>query len=173
MFVSTGTGSPSNADLSQPTSGGEEAPSDCALERLVIYPMSQDYRAALAAAGVEVTYQVHRGGHLIPDFMNEFEALRAWGLFKPVLTDPTSWVNDTVATSGQLWNVGYRFARSAVEVVQFRRSGAWFSISAAGSAVTVRPTGGCMIHTATPARLRLPPRRCAAIRRERGAPFTR
>jgi hypothetical protein len=120
--------------------------------------MSQRYHRALASAGVDVTYEVHRGGHLIPDFMEEVKAMLAWGLFKPVVTDPRSWVNDTVATSGQLWDIGYRFAQPPSQVVQFRRSGDSLSISAAGSPVTLTTGGGCVIRTPTPATVTL--KRC-------------
>jgi hypothetical protein len=160
VFESTGTGVPSSADLADPTSGGAQAIPDYVLERLVIYPMSQRYHSALGAAGVDVTYQVHPGGHLIPDFMNEIKAMLAWGLFKPVVTHPGAWVNDTVATSGQLWDIGYLFAQPPSEVVQFRRSGSSLSVSAAGSAVTLTTSGGCMIHTGTPATLQLPNHSC-------------
>ncbi len=123
VFESTGTGVPSSADLADPTSGGAQAIPDYVLERLVIYSMSQRYHSALAAAGVDVTYQVHPGGHLIPDFMEELKAMLAWGLFKPVATHPRAWVNETVATSGQLWDIAYRFDQPPNQVVQFRRSG--------------------------------------------------
>jgi hypothetical protein len=160
VFVSTGTGVPSSADLADPTNGGAQVAADYALERLVIYAMSQRYHPALEAAGVDVTYQVHPGGHLIPDFANELKAMLSWGLFKPVVTNPTAWVNDTVATRGQLWDIGYRFAQPPNTVVQFRRSGSSLSVSAAGSAVTITTARGCTIHTGTPATIHVPKRGC-------------
>ena len=165
VFETTGTGVPSSADLAQPTNGGAEVSVDYALERLVIYAMSQRYHAALASAGVDVTYQVHRGGHLIPDFMNEIKAMLAWGLFKPVVTHPATWVNDTVATSGQLWDISYRFAKPPSQVVQFRRLGNSLSVSAAGSAVSISTSSGCAVHSGTPAVIRIPSRSCRAGRR--------
>ena len=114
--------------------------------------MNQLYHHALTAAGVDVTYQVHSGGHDLPDFEDEFAAMFAWGLFDhPVVTAPQSWTNATVATSGQLWDVGYRFATAPTKVVEFQRSGDQLSISAAGSAVTITTAHGCAITTATPA----------------------
>jgi len=152
VFESTGNGVPSSADLGDPAvlTGAEFLP-DLAAERWVIYPMSQLYYRALASAGVDVTYQVHRGGHLIPDFLNEVKAMLAWGPFKPVVAAPTSWLNDTVATTGQLWDIGYRFGQPPDAVVQFRRSGISLSISAAGSDVTITTSGGCVTTTSTPA----------------------
>jgi S-formylglutathione hydrolase FrmB len=156
VFVSTGNGVPSSADLADPTALSAEAPADYALERAVIYPMSQDYARALQTAGIDATYQVHDGGHLIPDFLNEVKAMVAWGVFKPVVTDPQAWVNDTVATTGHLWEVGYRFSEPPTEVVRFRQSGSVLSISAAGSAVTITASRGCVVHTPTPATIMIP-----------------
>lgn len=80
VFESTGTGTPSKADPD---------PSQFAIEEEeIIYPMSQSYYAALAAAAIDVTYQVHPGGHDIPDFRNEINAMLRWGLFKPVVNEP-------------------------------------------------------------------------------------
>ena len=81
-----------------------------------------------------------------------------WGLFKPVVTDPVSWTNQTVATSGQLWDINYRFTNPPTQVVKFAQSGNMLSIGAAGSAVTISTATGCTIHTSTPATIRLPTR---------------
>jgi S-formylglutathione hydrolase FrmB len=152
VFVTTGTGGSAGLANGGPVGFAEES--------LVIYPMNQRYYPALQAADVGVTYQVHPGGHDIPDFMDEVKAMRAWGLFRPVVTDPQYWVNDTVATSGQLWDIGYGFARPPNRVVQFRRSGSSLSIAAAGSDVTIMTNGGCVIHVATPASVQIPSKAC-------------
>ena len=147
LFVTTGTGAPSQVAAFNEPGSSEEA--------LVIYPMNQLYDRALVAGGVTVTYQVQAGGHDIPDFRTEIDALLAWGLFKPVPTAPESWVNDGVATTGQLWDVGYRFAQPPNQVVRFQRSAAMLSISGAGSDVTITTTGACTIRTGTPATIPL------------------
>jgi S-formylglutathione hydrolase FrmB len=152
VFVTTGNGAPSShAGFNTP--GSEE-------EAVAIYPMSQRYHRALLGAGVDVTYQAHTGGHDIPDFLAEVQAIVRWGLFKPVVTHPLSWVNDTVATHGQLWDVHYRFAKPPTKVVEFRRSGGRLSISTAGSAVMLTTNGGCAIRTPTPATVVIPTRSC-------------
>lgn len=163
VFESTGTGVPSSAGLAsvEASPGNAESIAEgSALESGAIYPMNQSYHAASTAAGVDVTYRVRPGGHDIPDFINEIKAMIAWGLFKSVVTEPSSWVNDTVATSGQLWDVSYRFARPPDQVVEFRQFGHALSISAAGSRVTISTAQGCVIHTRTPARIRVPARSC-------------
>ena len=158
VFESTGTGVPSKADPDP----GQEPISE---ERSVIYPMNVRYHQDLVAAGIDVTYEVHPGDHDIPDFRNEIEAMLKWGLFKPVVTDPVSWTNQTVATSGQLWDVNYRFANPPTQVVKFAQSGNMLSIGAAGSAVTISTATGCAIHTRTPGTVRLPTRTLVSARR--------
>jgi hypothetical protein len=81
-----------------------------------------------------------------------------WGLFKPVVTEPVSWDNQTVAPRGQLWDFNYRFAHPPTRIVTFRQSGTTLSISAAGSAVTITTGTGCAIRTPTPATVHLPNR---------------
>jgi hypothetical protein len=161
VFESTGTGIPSSAGLATLLPGGLGSILEGTVEELlIIYEMNQLYHTALTAAGVDVTYQVHSGGHDIPDFDSEIKAMLAWGLFKPVTDDSTSWVNDTVAKTGQLWDIGYSFARPPSQVVQFRQSGSSLSIAPAGSAVTVTSSGGCAVNTPTPATIVIPSGRC-------------
>jgi hypothetical protein len=166
VFESTGNEVPSDNWLSDPVNGGPASVTGPAAEGQIIYPMNRLYHQALSAAGVDVTYQAHPGGHgSIKDFLAELKAMLVWGLFKPVASDPRYWVNDTVATSGQLWDIGYRFAKPPSAVVQFRRSGSSLSVSGAGSAVTITTGGGCAIHTRTPATVRISQRSCREERR--------
>ena len=156
VFESTGTGVPSRADPDP----GQFA----VAEEHIIYPMSQRYHTALIAAKVDVTYQVHRGAHDLPDFLSEINAMLKWGLFKPVATEPTSWESQTDASIGQLWDFNYRFADPPMQLVTFRQSGTTLSIGAAGSAVTVTLATGCAIHTTTPATVHLPGRAVVSAR---------
>jgi S-formylglutathione hydrolase FrmB len=155
VFESTGTGVPTGAELSDPS-----AAAGAALESQIIYPMNQRFHQALTAAGVDVTYEEHPGGHDAENFSSEIEAMFAWGLFKPALSHPRSWVNHTVATSGQLWQVGYRFTKPPDRVVRFGRSGNKLSVSAAGSAVIITTGSGCVIRAATPATVHIPSHHC-------------
>jgi S-formylglutathione hydrolase FrmB len=166
LFETTGTGTPSSAGLADPFSGPTAAislPEGSALESLVIYPMNQLYHQALTAAAVNSTYQVHAGGHDSPDFLAEVKAMVAWGLFKPVVTDPRSWMNDTVATTGHLWAIGYRFSKPPDQLVRFKRTGRTLSVSSAGSPVTITTSRGCVIHTPTPATIHVPRRKCRRL----------
>jgi S-formylglutathione hydrolase FrmB len=148
VFVSTGNGAPSPV-APYNTPGSEE-------EGVVIYPMSQEFHHAATAAGLDITYQAHTGGHDIPDFLGEVQALVKWGLFKAVVTHSQTWTNDTVATHGQLWDIGYRFAEPPAKVVTFSRTMNRLSISDAGSSVIVTVAGGCRVHTRTPVTITIP-----------------
>ena len=79
-----------------------------------------------------------------------------WGLFKSVVTEPSTWSNQTVATRGQLWDFNYRFTTPPPRIVTFRQSGTTLTISAAGSPVTITMGTGCVIHRLTPTTIRLP-----------------
>jgi hypothetical protein len=166
VFVSTGTGVPSQADLNYFSSRFTSPSAPRSLAQLqgdttsehIIFPMNEPYHSALVAAGVAFTYQVHPGIHADPDFLAEIKAMLRWGLFKPVVTSPASWRNTTVATGGQLWDFNYRFTDPPSQVVQFTQSGTTLSISPAGSSVTITMANGCAIHAATPATVHLPNR---------------
>ncbi len=160
VFMSAGNGIPTPADGTGGGVGNVE-------EAGVIRPMSDAYDAALKAAGIDVTYQTHNGCHCWPDFQAELRNVIAWGPFKPVVAHPTNWVNDTVATHGQLWDISYRFATHPDAVVRFTRTGSQLQISAAGSPVTLTTSGGCVLHLTTPANVRIPSKTCDRRRHRR------
>jgi S-formylglutathione hydrolase FrmB len=156
VFMATGDGIPA-ADSG---SGGW----DQAAEGLIIHPASENYATALRAAGVDLTYQPHAGYHDWPNFRRELRDAIAWGLFEPVDEHATTWVNDTVATHGKLWEFDYRFDAPPDRVVRIRRTGPVLAVSAAGSPVTITTDGGCVIHAETPASVDIPTRPCATMR---------
>jgi S-formylglutathione hydrolase FrmB len=157
VFMSAGNGVPTPAD----GTGGGVANVE---EAGVIRPMSDAYHAALEAAGSDITYQTHEGCHCWPDFQAELRNAIAWGPFKPVVEHPVNWANETVATHGQLWDIGYRFATHPTAVVRFTRTSRRLQISAAGTAVTITTNRGCVLHLATPATLQIPAKRCTPAR---------
>jgi S-formylglutathione hydrolase FrmB len=152
VFLSAGNGIPTPADGTGGGVGNAE-------EAGVIRPTSDSYDVALKAAGVDVTYQTHDGCHCWPDFQAELSSAIAWGPFKRVAKHPKHWVNDTVATHGRLWDIGYRFARHPTAVVRFTRRGSRLRISAAGSPVTITSSPGCTLRRSTPAHIRIPAHR--------------
>ena len=152
VFMSTGDGRPTDDD-----SG---AASDQVLEIVFIKPMSDSYAVALRAANVDLTYEVHPGRHDWANHRRQLAAAIDWGLFEKVPERPRSWVNDTVAQHGRLWQFGYRFDSPPDRVVRFERKRNVLSVGAAGSPVTIT-TRRCRIHLETPGELRVPKRRCA------------
>jgi hypothetical protein len=160
VFMSAGNGIPTPPDGTGGGVGNVE-------EAGVIRPMSDAYAPALKAAGINVTYQTHDGCHCWPDFQAELRSAIAWGPFNPVVEHPTSWVNDTVATHGQLWDIGYRFSTHPNAVVRFTRTGSQLQISAAGTPVTLTTARGCTLRLATPASVQLPANSCAPSRTRR------
>ena len=158
VFVSAGDGTPTSGDGTGGGVGNAE-------EAGVIRPMSDAYDAALKTAGINVTYQTHNGCHCWPDFQTELRHAIAWGPFKPVVGQPKDWVNDTVATHGQLWDITYRFESHPSAVVRFTRRGSRIRISAAGTPVTLTTSRGCILHLATPANVQIPSTACARGRR--------
>lgn len=158
VFMTTGDGTPLVQDPGRTVVGlGIVGQSE---ELGVIRPMSDSYAAALRAARVDLTYDLHPGNHDWDNFRAEFRAAVAWGLFKPVVERPSEWINDTVATRGMLWDVGYRFDAPPDRVVRFRRAGDRLAIGAAGSPVTITTDSGCVFHVATPGEVDIPARRC-------------
>jgi S-formylglutathione hydrolase FrmB len=151
VFMTTGDGTYDGANAYDPAEGA------------VIRPASDSYAAALRAAGVDLTYEVHPGGHDWLNFRKELRDAIAWGLFEPVDEHPTSWVNDTVATHGKLWEFAYRFDSPPDRIVRFRRAGGQLTIGAAGSPVTITTDGGCVLHSGTPAKIEIPARPCATL----------
>jgi S-formylglutathione hydrolase FrmB len=168
VFESTGTGVPSQAGIANATVGDPAATIADAygsvLESAIIKQMADSFHRALVAADVDVTYQVHPGGHDLPDFYQEWDNYLAWDPFKRVTPVTSSWVNDTVADHGTLWDVRYRFARPPTQVVRFRKSDEMLSISAAGGPVTVKYRG-CVRHVRTPMTYDLHGGHCAKKRR--------
>jgi hypothetical protein len=158
VFMSAGNGLPTPPDGNGGGVGNAE-------EAGVIRPMSDAYDRALKAGGIDVTYQTHDGCHCWPDFQAELTNAIAWGPFRPVVEDPAVWVSRTVATHGQLWDIGYRFAAHPDAVVRFVRTGSRLRISAAGAPVTLTTIGGCSVRVATPADLQIPTRSCSAASR--------
>ncbi len=63
------------------------------------------------------------GVHTFGVWDRAFVKARAWGFFKPVPERPRCWVYRTVATSGEMWGLRFRFAAPPSTVATFRRSG--------------------------------------------------
>jgi hypothetical protein len=162
VFMSAGDGFPSQGEGLGGRVGNVE-------EAAIIRPMSNAYDDALKAARIDVTYETHVGCHCWADFQAELRNAIAWGPFNPVVDDPTAWVNSTVATHGQLWDIRYQFATHPTAVVRFTRTGRRLQISAAGTPATLTTSGGCVLRLATPVTVQIPSKSCET-RKQSAAP---
>ena len=159
VFMTVGDGVPTTDG--QPN--GNNIVTDLPAEAAIIRPASDDYARALSAANVDFTYRTHDGIHDWANFRPELQSAIRWDLFAPVDEDPTSWVNDTVATHGNLWGFAYRFDRPPDAIVRFRRSGEALSVGAAGSPVTITTRSGCVLHVVTPGTVAIPVAPCVSL----------
>ncbi|MFB4307335.1 alpha/beta hydrolase [Actinomadura sp. GTD37] len=150
------------------TTGNGEAltPDDTFLDQiaegLIIRTAMDNYARALRDAGIDITYRTHSGAHTFTNFRRELRAAIAWGLFGPVAERPAKWVNSTVARSGSLWGLRYRFTSAPTRVTRFSRKGDVLKISSAGTSVRLTTPAGCSIRTPTPATVRLSRAACRA-----------
>ena len=110
------------------------------------------------------------GVHTFGVWDRAIPAARRWGFFEPVAENPDTWVYRTVATDGEAWGLGFRFAAPPDRIVDFRRRGPTLSIGAAGGPLTLTSPAGCSLSTPTPAEVHLPlpcPPIAASVRPQR------
>jgi S-formylglutathione hydrolase FrmB len=107
-----------------------------------LHAQQAPFAAAARAAGADVTEVTTCGVHTFGVWDRAFPAARAWGFFKPVAERPRSWVYRTVATSGEMWGLRFRFVAAPTTVAQFERSGRTLSATGTGS-VVIRAGPGC------------------------------
>jgi S-formylglutathione hydrolase FrmB len=110
---------------------------------------------AVRAAGADVTAVTTCGVHTFGVWDRAFAASRAWGYFKPVSEHPHSWTYHTIATSGNMWGLRFRFAQPPSEVAEFDRSGRTLSATGSGQ-VRIRSWHGCRFNAALPFERDLP-----------------
>ena len=84
--------------------------------------------ADVGAAGADVTAVTTCGVHTFGVWNRAFPRVRAWGLFKRVQERPRSWTYRTIATSGEMWGLRFRFATPPAAVAEFKRSGRKLSL---------------------------------------------
>ena len=110
---------------------------------------SEDFAAALRAAGADVTLTVLRGIHDHPYWNDHLRRLLAWDPFKPVQERPEQWSYKTVADRGRAWDVTYRFAEAPEVVQTLSRNGAAYSGSGEGTVELCGP-GGTGVRSSLP-----------------------
>ena len=105
---------------------------------------AKDFMTAARAAGVEVTYRPQPGGHWY-EYSARFlsDAIHHWDLFAPVPERPTGWTYKTVATSGDMWGIGFAFEQPPMALATFTRTGNGLSGRGVGT-VRLELAPGCV-----------------------------
>jgi S-formylglutathione hydrolase FrmB len=125
-----------------------------AVTELVINSQQAPFAAAARAAGADVTEVTTCGVHTGGVWNRAFPAARSWGFFRPVSERPRSWAYRTVAASGEMWGLRFRFAAPPSEVAEFERSSRMLSATGSGE-VRIRGRNGCRFSSALPFERRL------------------
>ena len=148
LFLTSGNGV--NCPEDPPT--GSEL--DAVTETL-INAQQAPFAAAARAAGADVTEETTCGVHTSGVWDRAFATARAWGFFRPVTKRPRRWAYRTVARSGEMWGLRFRFAAPPSEVAEFNRSGRTLSATGSGE-VRIRGRRGCRFSGELPFERRLP-----------------
>src|SRR3954454_6931500 len=148
LFVAVGNGVPgANPDEASNTFG-QVAEAELAQH-------AKDFVAASRADGERPEYLPQQGIHDWPYWRRHLGQAIAWGLFRPVQEQPSSWTYRTVARSGDMWGLRFRFASQPGTVETFRLRGTTLSASGAGN-VTVDTPDGCRLRATLPFSRHLP-----------------
>jgi S-formylglutathione hydrolase FrmB len=137
---------------------------------------NNDFFLAATLAGLDITYRPRNGVHNMSYWREHFAAARAWGYFNPVADSPREWTYQTVARTGEMWGLRFRFAAPPAVLETFRARSGTLSAEGQGT-VTIETAAGCgftarlPFSRALPSRcrlkLRVRPRRARVGRRTR------
>ncbi len=159
LYVAVGNGVPAS----------DERPGSGQLAEAEVMLQSRDFVAAARAAGQTVTYRPQQGTHDWPSRRRHLaDAIRSWGLFKPVSEAPGSWDYRTVAQHGEMWGFRFSFVRPPEEVDTFALRGRLLRGVGSGT-VRIRTPGGCRFAATLPFERMVPPPCIARRGRGRGA----
>jgi S-formylglutathione hydrolase FrmB len=114
-----------------------------------LHSQQAPFAAAARAAGANVTARTTCGVHTFGVWDRAFAAARAWGFFKPVPERPRSWVYRTVAKTGEMWGLRFRFAQPPSVVARFKRSGRTLAATGRGR-VEISGGRGCRFSAKLP-----------------------
>ena len=149
MYLTSGNGTNCPQDPHGPTFALDAA------TEAVINAQQGPFAAAVRHAGADVTAVTTCGVHTFGVWDRAFVKARAWGFFRAVPEQPRRWTYRTVATSGEMWGLRFRFARPPSVVATFRRSGDGLAASGRGR-VRISGPRGCELSARLPFKRRLP-----------------
>jgi hypothetical protein len=157
LYVTVGNGTPEPGVPFNPATVGLAGASEAELRA-----EAEEFVGAARAGGADTTYVPLAGVHDWPYWRRHLREAIAWGLFKPVPEAPGSWSYATVAQTGDMWGLRYRFRAPPSALVQFERAGPRLRGRGAGT-VTVEYAAGCALTAALPFDRALPPPICGRI----------
>jgi S-formylglutathione hydrolase FrmB len=157
LYVTVGDGTPEPGVQSSPGTLGLAGVAEAELRQ-----EADEFVDAARRAGDDTTYRPLHGVHDWPYWRRHLRAAIAWGLFRPVAENPTSWSYRTVAQRGSAWGLAYRFAAPPDRVITLSRAGARLRGAGSGT-VTLANAAGCGFTARLPFDHALPARICGRI----------
>jgi hypothetical protein len=135
--VTSGNGINCPEDPINPNSIAVDIPTEVAINEA-----QGPFVAAARRVGVDITARTTCGVHTFGVWDRAFAEVRAWDLFQPVAENPEEWSYRTVATTGDMWGIGFAFTDPPTEVARFARAGNTLSATGAGE-VALTDRDGC------------------------------
>jgi S-formylglutathione hydrolase FrmB len=147
LYVTVGDGTPG--------SPGEADNAFGALAEADLKQHAEDFVAAARRSDAPVTYRPRQGIHDWPYWREHLADAIKWDFFAPVAERPDAWTYETVAQSGEAWDLRFRFATPPESLETFRRDGRRLRATGSG-AVTIETADGCGLTAPVPFDLTLP-----------------
>jgi len=114
---------------------------------------ADEFVSAAQDAGVDVTYDPHRGIHDWPYWRADLANAIDWGFFRPPPPLDPHWTFETVSRKGRAWAMGFRFVRPPEELIRFERTGLKLHGQGSGE-VVLRRRGFCPVRVKLPFEIR-------------------
>jgi S-formylglutathione hydrolase FrmB len=141
LFVGVGDGTPVTPDDVQNVFGQ--------VAERELRAHADEFVPAAQATGADITYDKRPGVHNWPYWRQYLKDAIAWGLFKPVVSQPRAWTFKTVSRMSEAWGFKLTLSAPPAAVETFKRSGGRLSATGSGR-VTVRAPSGCTFKATLP-----------------------
>jgi S-formylglutathione hydrolase FrmB len=138
LYVTVGNG------VADPSKPNEVTNHFGQLAELDLSQHAVDFVNAARAAGADVTYRPRQGIHDWPYWRQHLADALAWGFFAPVPNQPRSWSYETVAQTGNMWGIGFRFSAPPETLERLSLDGRVMKLSGSGL-VLLRTPSGCRL----------------------------
>lgn len=143
LYVATGNGVPRPGVPATPTALAS------GIVELELFLENVEFAQEARQAGARVTFDGHLGVHDWPYWREDLQKAFRWGLFREVPEDPERWIYETVAQSGEMWDLDFQFAAPPEAVARFTHAPGRLSATGSGT-VTVDGGPGCSFTASLP-----------------------